>query len=180
MRWPASQPRRDAAHDLVAAGRGLVRNMDLRRLRLGEWLAAAGGVALLLDLTQGWYSGPPREADLSAFDAFGVIDVVLTLIAGLAITLAILQATRDSPALPVAAGVLTVVFGALAVVVVAYRLVDQPGPNELVEVRYGAWIGLAATLAITAGGWESLRNERVRHMPSGPEPKLRATPSPDS
>jgi hypothetical protein len=152
--------------------------MHLRRLRVGEWLAAAGGVTLLVSLLIVWY-GPTfdfLDSGISAWQAFVVLDVVLTLIAVLAIALAVLQATRTSPAMPVGAAVLSVVFGALAVILVAYRIINQPGPNELVEVRAGAWVGLAATLAITAGGWASLRDEHVRGLPPGPEPELRPPP----
>jgi hypothetical protein len=158
--------------------------VDLKRLRLGEWAAAAGGVALIGSLFATWYGTTVRVGDsglalrvgFSGWESFDVLDVVLALIAGLAIVLAILQATRDSPAMPVGAGVLTVVFGALGVVLVAYRMINQPGANEFIEVRTGAWVGLAAALAITAGGWESIRNERVRGLPPAPGPELRAAP----
>jgi hypothetical protein len=157
--------------------------MDLRRLRHGEWIAAAGGVILVLSLFLDWYRefvGVDLAVDLTGFESFDVLDIVLVLIAALAIALAVLQAARDSPAIPVGAGVLTVVFGALGVLLVAYRIVNQPGPNELIEVRAGAWVGLLATVAITIGGWESIRDERVRGLPPGPEPELRPTPPPNS
>jgi hypothetical protein len=157
--------------------------MDLRRLRHGEWIAAAGGVVLVVSLFLDWYRefvGVDLAVDLTGFESFDVLDVVLVLIAALAIALAVLQGTRDSPAIPVGAGVLTVVFGALGVLLVAYRIVNQPGPNELIEVRAGAWVGLLATLAIAVGGWESIRDERVRGLPPGPEPELRPTPPPDA
>jgi hypothetical protein len=157
--------------------------MDLKRLRVGEWMAAAGGVALIASLFLDWYGasvdvgeGFELRVGFSAWEALDVLDVVLVLIGLLAIALAVLQATRDSPALPVGAGVLTVVFGALAVLLVAYRLINQPGPNELIEVRAGAWVGLAAAIAIAAGGFESLRDERVRGLPPGPEPERRPAP----
>jgi hypothetical protein len=161
--------------------------MDLRRVRHGEWIAAAGGVTLLASLFMTWYMpfggvDPLQDLDrpLTGFESFDVLDIVLVVIAALAIALAVLQATRDSPAIPVGAGVLTVVFGALGVLLVAYRIVNQPGPNELIEVRAGAWVGLLATVAIAVGGWESIRDERVRGLPPGPEPELRPTPPPDA
>jgi hypothetical protein len=43
-------------------------------------------------------------------------------------------------------------------------------------VRPGAWLGLAATLAVTAGGWLSMAAEYVRGLPPGPEPELRPAP----
>ena len=155
----------------------------MRRLRVGEWVAAAGGVALLATMFFDWYAvvvgvepGLELSAGFDAWESFDAIDLVLALVAALAIALAVLQATQRSPALPVATGVLTTVLGAVAVLLVAYRIVNQPGDNEFVEVRAGAWLGLAATLAIAAGGWASLRDESAPGIPPGPEPDLRPPP----
>jgi hypothetical protein len=160
--------------------------MDLKRLRLGEWVAAVGGVGLFASLFASWYgtSIPVGEtaidltAGFSAWQSFDVLDIVLVLVAALAVALAVLQATQRSPTLPVGAGVLTVLAGAVAALLIAYRIVNQPGPNEFFEVREGAWLGLIAAVAIAVGGWESLRNEHVRGAAVGPEPELR--PAPDA
>jgi hypothetical protein len=156
--------------------------MDVRRLRLGEWLAAAGAVALFVSLFTSWYAatvsaeGFELSVTRNAWVWFDVLDIVLVLIAALGLALAGLQATQRTPTLPVGAGVLTAVFGAIAVLLVAYRMINQPGPNEFVEVRGGAWLGLLAAIAIAVGGWESIRNERVRGLPPDPEPELRRAP----
>jgi hypothetical protein len=142
--------------------------VNLRRLRAGEWLAAIAAVALVVSLLLPWYD------DTSGFAALSVIDVLLVLIAAVAFTLAILQATQTTQALPVAFGVLTVVTGAIGVLLVLFRLIDMPG--ELSGVAAGAWLGLAATVALTAGGWMSIANEHVPHLPPGPEPELRPAP----
>jgi hypothetical protein len=148
--------------------------VDVRRLRAGEWLAAAGGSALIVSLLLPWYEGPTET--LTGYQALTVIDVLLTLIALLALSLAVLQATQDTPAKPVAAGVLSVVFGAIGVLLVVFRLVDSP--SDGLEVRGGAWLGLVAAIAITVGGWRSLAAEYVRGLPPDPEPELRPTPAP--
>ena len=152
--------------------------MDLRRLRAGEWLAAAAGVVLIFSLTQPWYQPllltVPYDS-VTGFEVFSIIDILLVLAAAVGVALAILQATRTSPALPVAFAVLSVVTGILATLLVVFRLIDVPRNDEL-ESMDGASIALLATIALTAGGWLSLRNERVRHLPPGPEPELRPTP----
>jgi hypothetical protein len=158
--------------------------VDLKRLRLGEWIAAAGGVGLFVSLFVSWYgasidvgdTGFEIRAGIDAWQSFDVLDIVLVLVAALAVGLAVLQATQRSPTLPVGAGVLTTLAGALATLLVAYRIANQPGPNEFIEVRGGAWLGLIAAVAITLGGWESMRNEHVRGLPEGPEPELRRAP----
>jgi hypothetical protein len=128
--------------------------MVLRRLRAGEWLAAAGGVALVASLFMRWDDGLGT-----------VVGVLLAALAGLAIMLGVLQATRTSPAKPVGAAVLCIVFGFIGVLLV---LLNLPGP--------GAFLGLAATVAITVGGWLSLAAEHVRGLPPGLEPELRPSP----
>jgi hypothetical protein len=122
--------------------------VDLRRLRAGEWLAAAGAVALVVSLFVDRDDGP-------------VVDVLLAALAGLALLLGGLQATQTSPAKPVGAGVLTVAFGLIGVVLVLFN---------------GGVLALVSTVAITAGGWLSIAKERVRGLPPGPEPDVRPSP----
>jgi uncharacterized membrane protein len=148
--------------------------LDLRRLRLGERLAAAGGLALIVALALPWYEVGGEPA--TGYEAFTVIDVLLTAIALLALSLSVLQATRDSPALPIGAAVLTAAWGIVGVLLVLFRLIDDPFTGS--ELRIGAWIGLAAAVAIEAAGWLSLDNEYVTGLPPDLEPELRPTPAP--
>jgi hypothetical protein len=147
--------------------------VDLRRLRLGEWLAAAAGIVLIVSLFLPWYEGAEAA---SGYESLTVIDVLLTLLALLALALPVLQATQDAPNKPVGAAVLTVVLGALGVLLVLFRLIDAPEGG--VEVRAGAWVALLATVGVTAGGWRSLAAEYVRGLPPDLEPELRPTPAP--
>jgi hypothetical protein len=142
----------------------------MRRLRDGEWLAAAGGAALLAALFLDWYGG------LSAWRAHAVIDVVLALVALVPFALFAAQATRRSPAVPVALSVLTPLAGLLAVLLIVFRMADQPGPDELRAVHGGAWLGLAAAALIVVGGWRSLRVERIPGAPAVPVESLPAPP----
>jgi predicted MFS family arabinose efflux permease len=144
--------------------------LALRRLRLGEWLAAAGGVLMIVSLLTPWYEGA------SGYEAMTIIDVLLTLLALLAIALAVLQATRDSPALPVGAGVLTAALGIPGVLLVLFRIVDDPFDGA--ELAAGAWLGLVVALAIAVGGWRSIDTEYVEGLPPDLEPDLRPTPAP--
>jgi hypothetical protein len=153
--------------------------VSLVRLRAGEWLATVAAVALIVSLALPWYQPqlPTVPYDsLTGFQALTVIDVLLVLAALLGIALGVLQATRDSPALPVAAGVLTVVTGLLAVLLVVFRLIDMPRSGDELEPLYGAWLALAATAGLTAGGWLSIADEHVRGLPPQPEPELRPSP----
>ena len=139
------------------------------RLRAGEWIAGAGGIGLLVALFLGWYSGA------SAWRAFAVLDIVLALIALVPLALVALQATRASPSLPATFSALSVLAGALATLLILYRIVDQPGANDAVEVEPGAWIGLATALVALAGGWLSLRDES---HPAASPPPIEELPAP--
>ena len=158
--------------------------MHLRRLRAGEWLAAAGGILLIVSLLLPWYdTGIPTRTGfdttrvtVTGFEALSVIDILLALLALLALALPALQATQDAPNKPVGAAVMTVVFGAIGVLLVVFRLIDAPADGF--EVTAGAWVALAATVLITVAGWRSLAAEYVRGLPPDLEPELRATPAP--
>ena len=152
------------------------------RLRPADLVAGAGGLALVASLFLHWYGvdvlftgGPPLRAEVTAWQAFGVVDVVLAALALVPLALVFFQATRPSPALPVLFSVLSVIAGLLATVIVAVRLLDQPGPNEAVELEPGAWLGLVAAALIAAGGWWSARDER---MPGHPTPPIEHQPAP--
>jgi hypothetical protein len=151
--------------------------MELSRLRLGELIAAAGGLALLFVLFLDWYAaGGLTEVSgrniqisvgFSAWEAFGITDLLLALAGATAVMLAVLTASRRSPALPVAASVVTTAVGGLATLLVLYRILNQPGPNEFIEVKFPAFLGFLCVLAITGGGWLSMRDEQ---WPDAPMP----------
>lgn len=136
------------------------------RLRGGELIAGAGGIALLVSLFLGWYSGA------SAWEAFSVLDVLLALLALVPLALVVVQATRESPSLPVAFSVFTVIAGLFATLLVLYRIVDKPGGGD---VELGAWIGLAAAAVTAAGGWRSMR---VEEIPGAAGPPVEDLPAP--
>ena len=115
------------------------------------------------------------ELTASAWESFSVLDVVLALLALVPFSLVATQATRDSPSIPVFFSVLSTLAGMIATLLILYRLLNQPGPNDLVEVKLGAWIGLAAAVALAAGGW---RSTRVEAMPGVPPPPVEELPAP--
>ena len=91
--------------------------MELSRLRPGDLIAAAGGVGaarrdvprLVRGRRHDQVGGRDIQISLgfNAWQAFGITDILLALAALIAIGLAVLTATRRSPALPVAASVIT-------------------------------------------------------------------------
>jgi hypothetical protein len=152
--------------------------LNPRWLRLGDWVAGVAGIVLLVALFLPWYSvtaGVSR--DLTGWQAFAVIDILLALAALVGIVLAVAAAVRRTPGLPVALGVVGCVVGAVATVLVLVRVLDEPGPDELLDVAAGAWIALVAAAALTAGAWTSMADERNRGVPYPPVEDRPAPPA---
>lgn len=146
--------------------------MDLGRLRKGEWLAAAASVALLGVMFLPWFGleGPafsaldrlPAEGrSVSAWQAFTIWDFVLAALAALGLATAALAAMRSAPAAPIAAVVVTSGVAILLAPALLMRILFPPGPNALVEPRYGAWLGLLCVFGIGAGAWLAMGDERT-------------------
>jgi hypothetical protein len=148
----------------------------MRRLRDGEWIAGAGAIALLASLSLHWYGfSGARGAEATAWQALAMLDVLLALLALVPLALVFLQATRESPSLPVAFSVFTLLSGLLATLLILYRIAAQPGPDELVDLQAGAFLALAAGIVVTVGGWRSLRAEAI---PNRPLPAVEELPAP--
>ncbi|CAA9480648.1 MAG: hypothetical protein AVDCRST_MAG30-773 [uncultured Solirubrobacteraceae bacterium] len=166
--------------------------MDVSRLRKGEWVAGLSGLALLILLFLPWYGGadgvtsgapgwvayaPAEMSDASAWQVFSVVDLLLLLTALAGLTVAVMAALQRAPALPVASAVIATGIAIVMVLVVLYRIVNQPGPNDLVGVRIGAYLGLLAVLGVAAGGWLTMGDERTN---ASPAPLVPAQPAPDA
>ncbi len=145
--------------------------MRLSRLRSGEALALFGAVALALLLALDWFflSTPDarvgqHESGIRSLGWFAEVLLILAIL--LALALAFFTVTQRAPSMPVTLAVLTTLFGALAVIAIAVRLVAQPGlgvdaGNADVEVELPAYLGLFAALAIALGAWRTMADERT-------------------
>jgi hypothetical protein len=156
--------------------------MDLSRLRTGERIAAGAAVLLFIDLFLSWYKvdigdlvpgadklGIATNVDTTAsgWQVFSYTDIFLLIVILVAVGLAVLSATQRSVALPVAASVITTVLGGLATFIVFLRIIDQPGPDKIVKVAFGAWLGLILCAALAYGGWRSMRDEGTNLSDAG-------------
>jgi hypothetical protein len=137
----------------------------LSRLRPGDWLAAIGGVLLLVSLFLPWYSVAGTGRQLTGWQAFSVIDLLLALVGVIGVAVGVTTAVKRTPALPVAVAVIGVPFGALAVLLALVRVLDPPGPNELLDLGVGSVLGLIGALGVAAGSWWSMADERNRGVP---------------
>jgi heme A synthase len=150
----------------------------MRRVRAGELVAGGAGVVLLAAMFLSWYSIRGRDDSLTAWSAFSVVDILLAVVALLGIALAVSEVVGRGPTLPVALGVITTTLALAGTLLLAYRIVNQPGPNDLISVEAGAYVGLLASLGVFLGAWLSLSDERPRPAdPLPPEPQRRPTPA---
>lgn len=91
---------------------------------------------------------------LSARDALEYISLILLALAGLALLDGLLALARHD-SLPTGAGGALAPLGLVAVLLVAYRMVDPPsaaGGIISLSLREGAWLCLLGALAILGGG----------------------------
>jgi hypothetical protein len=148
--------------------------MDLRRLRVGEWLVGISGVLLIVALFLPWYgesvTGSSHTVD--AWGAFAVLDVILAVIAVAAIAVPIVTATHRVPAVPLAVESLTTLIGVIGLVLVLIRVLNLPGDADARE--WGLWLAVAATLGVSAGGMVAMRDER--RSPTGRHTDLSGVP----
>jgi hypothetical protein len=149
------------------------------RLALGDYLLGAGGSVLLVSLFGlPWYQAPSqiRGALLlmgqglrhTGFQTFMWTGLLCVLVGVLALAEVWLQLSRRSPAVPVVTAIVLAPLSVLLSLVLVVRVlivvpsVQLPaGSGAGLETCAGAYIGLAAALAITAGAWLSLRRDRV-------------------
>ena len=174
--------------------------MDLRRLRAGEWIAALGGVTLLVSLFLHWYQGStlcfaaPQErcvgpAEYTGWESFAVVDVVLALVGLFALAVWVITATQETPAVAIAADAMLTLFGIVAVLLVVIRLADPPGVEDHVSTSVGGFVALAGAFATAVGAGLAMRDERRsapgestdltgRPAPPPPEPDTLPPPEP--
>ena len=159
--------------------------MNTSRMGTGEMIAAAGGVALLIVMFLPWYGvdvevgGFSASESANAWEALGFIDILLFLCAVAAIGLVAARASGNLPE-DVPWPVLLVGAGALALLLVLFRLLDIPAPDVPAVAEssvdfgreFGLFLALIAAAAIAYGGWRA-NSERT----TGPAPG-RAEPPP--
>jgi hypothetical protein len=145
--------------------------------RPGDLLAALAAAALLVIMFLDWYGPGGGEAGLSAWQAFSILDLLLGAVILCGLALAVFNVAGRGPAVPVALGVITTTLALNATLLVLYRILNQPGPNDVIEVRAGAWLGLAAVAGLFGAAWWSMSDERPRPAdPPAPEPERRPAP----
>jgi hypothetical protein len=142
--------------------------LSIRAVRWGELLALAGAICVIVSLVRPWYSAP--SGNLGPWDTFGPSIVLLLLATAGALWLFLSTLTERSVAVPVRACVWSVLLGAAAVIAAIVRVLERP--DHATGLCAGAWLALAGSVAILAGAWHSITDERrALYAPASPEPR---------
>lgn len=144
--------------------------MSLRRLRLGELLALAGAICVIVSMFVPSYNGPASTLD--AWDTFGGAVVLLLAAAAAALAMVVSALTERSAALPVSTGVWCVPLGLIGTIAALARVFERP--DGAGSTCVGVWLALAGALMILIGAWHSIGDERPSlYRPARPKPRPR-------
>ena len=151
--------------------------MDFSRLRNGEIVAAISGLALFIFMFFNWFGGgieistggtqdvpgigeipsepSIEETGVSGWDSLADFSGFLIALAAVSgVTLGALAVAGRRINLPFQRGVGTLVLGMLAVLLILWRMLANPGDLEI-----GIFLGLIAAAGIAIGAWVALRED---------------------
>jgi hypothetical protein len=145
--------------------------MSVGKVRGGELLALTGAVCVIVSLLLPWYEGS-ASGTLDAWDTFGAGLVLLLAGAASGLWLFFGALAERGTALPVAAAVWSVPLGIAALISAIVRVLERP--DRATGLCVGAWLALAGAVAILAGAWQAVRDERRSlYAPATPEARPR-------
>jgi hypothetical protein len=157
--------------------------VDTSRVSTGEIVAAVSGALLFIFMFIDWYGVEDVPGGASAWESFSFIDVLLFLAALIAIALAVLRATGNVPPnLPAPPGLIVAGAGAVAFVLILFRLIATPDFGAFgIEVdttrKIGVFLGLIAAGGIAYGGYTAM-NERAAGAAPPSQPREPGAPPP--
>lgn len=151
--------------------------MDLDKLSPGEKISAVSGILLFVFMFFDWFgvevagvpgfSGSVTGAGGSAWDALDVIPIFLVLAIVAAVGMAVIRLMDADlePRVPIS--VIVAVLGAIAVLLILYRIVDPPGGGSFggvsvdTTLQAGIFLGLISAAGIAYGGYSAMREEGI-------------------
>ena len=144
----------------------MVARMDTSKLTTGDIIAGVGGIVLLIALFLPWYgvsADIPGVGSLSesasGWEVLSLIDILLFLIAVAAIAIVAARAAGALPA-DIPAPVILLALGALAVLLVIFRIIDIPTDGDVPDQidlsrKVGIFLALIGAAAVAYGGWRT-------------------------
>lgn len=141
--------------------------MDSSKLGVGEIVAGVSGLALFVFLFLPWYGvdafGFGVGNDFSAWQAFSLIDILLFLVSVVVVGTVLIRIAESNPDLPGPPPQILLAAGAVALVLILFRLIFTPGAESDgldidVSRKIGVFLALLAAAGITYGGWRALND----------------------
>jgi hypothetical protein len=157
-------------------------------IRYGEKWAGLSAIALFGFLFMDWFGTPATfyavgaearvetAGGVAGWDSLGWLALalcILAIAAGLAVPM--IFGLWESPVLPLATAICALLLGILAAIAIVVENIFQPGPDELITVLSGWWLGLLAALGIARGGYLSIHDE---YLIAQPMPDVEVRPAP--
>jgi hypothetical protein len=143
----------------------------LGKARGGDLLALAGALCVIVSLLLAWYESP-SSGTLDAWDTFGPGVVLLLAACAAALAMFATALVERGTAVAVAASVCTIPLAIAGVIAAIVRVLERP--EHATSLCAGAWLALAGALAILAGAWRSVGDERFSlYPPATPETRPR-------
>lgn len=129
-----------------------------------SWFGAPDEVNDLIEQSQqlgdqlGVDAGLTEDVDTTAnaWQSFDFIDLILFLAVIVSVGFAVMSLVGGVSGLPVAGSAITCGIGALAFILVLYRVIDPP---EEASREIGVWLGLLTTAGIAIGGYLGMQEE---------------------
>jgi len=139
----------------------------------GEVISAACAVALLvLMFAAKWFgvnelpgraSGAGRSTAIDAWQAMTLLRWLMLLTIIVALTAPLLHLTQRTHGATTSTGGVVAALGTITALLLIYRvLINPPAPDEIVDQKLGAVLGMLCALGIAFGGHASLRQQRIR------------------
>ena len=127
-----------------------------------ELVGAISGLGLLVASFLPWYSAGGQDA--TAWQAFSVVDLFIAAAAAAGLSVGLVLVFQLSVSYPMAGASITALLGAIAVVLIVWRLIDPPADG--LDVELGAWLGLIAAAGVTLGGYLGMQEPKAMRTPS--------------
>jgi hypothetical protein len=141
-------------------GTGAGTTIDFAAVPRSVWISLGGAVVLLISVFFNWYTASAGGFSVSAsgWDTTDVAKLVflLALIAGAAWVIELFVPTVD---LPFPAWMIAGACGALAALLVLFRIVSKPHAGEIKAAgisygtSFGIWLALIAAIAVVVGAY---------------------------
>jgi hypothetical protein len=142
--------------------------VDFSRLGTGYRIMVGAAVLLFIDMFLGWYEPGGVLGDLNidanAWEIFDITDILMLLTIILAIGAAVLHLRNLDGATPIPPPMAVVAVGAYTTLVILYRIINQPGENSLIDVKFGAYLGLVLCALVTFGAFKALTEDTAPRM----------------